>query len=62
MITEANATTKTEEVSEYKGFDALGKKYDLTFECICYKYKGKFNTMFEEITKGTPYFSVNILD
>ena len=34
----------------------------MTFEWICYKYKGKFKTLFEEITKGTPDFSVNILD
>ena len=61
VITEANATNKTEEVSEYKGFYVLGNKYDLTFEWIYYKYKGKFKTIFEEITKGTPDLSVNVL-
>ena len=53
---------KTEEGSEYKGFNTFGSKYDLTFEWICYKYKCKFKTMFEEITTGTPGVSVNILD
>ena len=62
LITEANVTNKTKEVSEYKAFDALSNKYDLIFKWICYKYKGKFKTLFEEIMKGTPDLSVNILD
>ena len=34
----------------------------MTLEWISYKNKGKFKTIFEEITQGTPGLSVNILD
>ena len=34
----------------------------MPFKCSRYNYKGKFKTIFEEITKVTPVLSVNILD
>ena len=54
VLTQADPITKSEEVSEYCGYDEKKHKYLLTFDWIRNIYKGKLPDLFKEITQGPP--------
>ena len=62
ILTPADPTTKSEEISDYSGYDHNGNKYILTLAWIQSMYKGLFPELFKKITQGPPDKKIAITD
>ena len=62
ILTPADPTTKSEEISDYTGYDDRGNKYYFTYEWIQSMYKGLFPELFKKITQGPPDKKIAIPD